>query len=96
MKILAIEKELNFTDWTSKTDLLKKESRVVYKYYQEGMIREIYFNESRNAIMILECDTISIAEEFIKLLPLVREGLITFNLIELKPYTGFNRILKNE
>ena len=96
MKILAIEKELNIIDWTSQNELLKEESRIVYNFYQEGAIREIYFNESKNAIMILECESISKAEEFLKSLPLVKEGLITFTLMELKPYTGFDRIIKNE
>lgn len=96
MKILAIEKELNIIDWTSKNELLKEESRIVYKLYQEGAIREIYFNESKNAIMILECESISTAEELLKSLPLVKEGLIAFYLMELKPYTGFDRIIKNE
>lgn len=96
MKILAIEKELNIIDWTSKIELLKEESRIIYKLYQAGTIREIYFNESKNAIIIFECESISKAEEFLLSLPLVKEGLIYFTLIELKPYTGFNRIFKNE
>jgi hypothetical protein len=96
MKILALEKELNIIDWTSQNELLKEESRIVYNFYQEGTIREIYLNESKNAIMILECESISKAEEFLLSLPLVKEGLVAFNLMELKPYTGFNRIIKNE
>ncbi len=96
MKILALEKELQTIDWTNRNELLKEESRIVYKLYQEGAIREIYFNESKNAIMILECESISKAEECLKSLPLVKEGLITFTLVELKPYLGFDRIIKNE
>jgi hypothetical protein len=96
MKILALEKELNIIDWTSQNELLKEESRIVYNFYQEGTIREIYFNESKNAIMILECESISKAEEFLLSLPLVKEGLITFTLMELNPYTGFDRIINNE
>jgi hypothetical protein len=96
MKILAIEKELNIIDWTSQKALLKVESRIVYNLFLEGAIREIYFNENKNAVIILECESIGIAEELLKTLPLVKAGLITFNLMELKPYTGFDRILKNE
>mgnify|MGYP002869883431 FL=1 len=96
MKILALEKELNIIDWTSQNELLKEESKIVYNFYQEGTIREIYFNESKSAIMILECESINIAEELLKSLPLVKEGLVAFNLMELKPYTGFDRILKNK
>ena len=96
MKILALERELKTTDWTTRKELLKEESRIVYNFYKEGTIREIYFNESKNAIMILECESISKAEELLKSLSLVKEGLIVFTLMELKPYTGFDRIIKNE
>jgi len=96
MKILAIEKELKNVDWASQKELLKTESRVVYNLYHEGTIREIYFNESKNAILILECESLGIAEKLLKTLPLVKAGLISFYLMQLNPYTGFDRIMKNE
>jgi len=94
MKILAIEKEIENVDWINQTEILEREASLVYDYYLDGFIREIYFNENKNAVLILECESVEIAKEFLDELPLVKNGFIEFQIMVLKPYTGFNRILK--
>lgn len=93
MKILAIEKELDGVDWKSETETLEAEARQVYKLQQTGFIREIYFDNNHNAILILECGTMEKAAELLNSLPLVKKGLIEFEIIALNPYTGFERII---
>jgi len=92
MKILAIEKNLKQVDWNKLQPILKDEALRVYELYKYSYIREIYFNESNNAVLILECDNKEHASEILQTLPLIESGLIGFDLMELNPYTGFSRL----
>ncbi len=96
MKILAISKDSAVIDWSAWQKLLEKEARTVYELQIKGYIREIYFTESRNAVLILEAESLKKAKELILTLPLVKEGLIDFDLSELNPYDGFSRIFKKD
>jgi len=95
MKILAIEKELEIINWSTEQDILKDEARSVYKMYLAGYLREIYFNEHNCAVLILECESKDIAIELLSSLPLFEKKLISFELMELNPYTGYGRIMDN-
>ncbi len=95
MKILAIENESRGINWSDQKEILKTEASAVYELIKEGLIREIYFNENKNAVLILECESMSKAIELLDLLPLVKKGLITFKVMELNPYTGFDRIIED-
>lgn len=93
MKILAMEKEIpNFFGGDFKPHL-RAEALRVWELYQAGIFRELYFDqEKHNAVIILECNDTNEAEEILKTLPLVKEGLIRFDIIALEPYSGFSRL----
>ena len=95
MKILAIEKEMPGVVWENRGEILAKEALTVYNLYLKGLVREIYFTENKIAILILECESINQASELLNTLPLVKEGIIRFDISEMRPYTGFNRIIKS-
>jgi hypothetical protein len=93
MKILAIEKEVPNLKVNEIQSLLKDEALAVWNLYQDGIIREIYFRaDQSNAVLILECETVMEAEETLSKLPLVNNSIIKFDLIPLKPYSGFSRL----
>ena len=93
MKILAIEKEFPNVDAEASKPHFKAEASKVWKLYQVGVVREVYFRQDRSeAVLMLECANIGEAREILESLPLVREGLITFDVIPLKPYSGFSRL----
>ena len=94
MKILAIEKEIDGIDWDRENDTLEAEAYQIHELLQTGYLREIYFNEYHNAVLVLECETMEKATELLKSLPLVQKGMIEFNIMQLNPYTGFERIIK--
>jgi hypothetical protein len=96
MKILAIEKEIESADWGNQEEILCKEAQRVYELYLSGNLREIYFTHKNIAVLILECDNIENATELLNTLPLVQKGLIAFNIMQLNPYTGFERIFIKE
>jgi len=94
MKFLAIEKELRQPDPATVKQLLRDEVEAVYQLQQKSIIREIYFNENKCAVIILECINKSEAKSILGELPLVKSGFIDFQISELKPYTGFSRLFQ--
>ena len=96
MKILALEREIEGVDWHNSEKLLKQEAQYVFQLYLSNSLREIYFTEEKNAVLILETTDRKAAEKLLNSLPLVKNGKIKFEIMELKPYSGFERIIKND
>lgn len=94
MKILAIENEIEGVDWNNLEDLLKDEAQHVYHLYLSDSLREIYFTENKNAILVLETEDKQAAIKLLDAFPLVKSGKIKFEVMELRPYTGYERIMK--
>lgn len=94
MKILAIEKEVPGVDWsTVSKDLLAQEALNVYNMYLTEQLREHYFNEDNCAVLVLECESKAQAQALVGKLPLVEKGLIAFDIMELRPYAAYDRII---
>jgi len=93
MKILAIEKETPSATAEQFKPHLKAEAARVWELYQTGVFREIYFRaDQSDAVLILECADVEAARHALDTLPLVKAGLIAFDLIPLRPYPGFARL----
>ncbi len=95
MKILALEKEIEGATWEHAEKLLEQEAQHVFELYLSDCLREIYFTENKNAVLILETKDRETAEKLLNDLPLVKSNKIRFEVCELRPYTGYERILKN-
>jgi len=93
MKILAIEKELKTVNWENESQTLIEEAKSVYELMLSGNLREIYFSENKNAVLILECEDKIVALQLLNKLPLVKKGIIDFEILELRPYSGFSRLM---
>jgi len=97
MKLLAIEQDVPGITPEQFAPYLKVEALNVWALYQAGKIREIYFRADRpNAVLVLECGSVDEAEAVLHALPLVKEGLIRFDLIPLAPYPGFARLFESD
>jgi muconolactone delta-isomerase len=93
MKILALEKEMPGVTEDAFKPYLKEEAARVWELYQAGTFRELYFRQDESsAVLILECADIEEAKSLLNTLPLVREGMITFDVIPLVPYPGLARL----
>ncbi len=92
MKILAIEKEIPGADWSKSEQILLNEALHVKGLMGQGIIKEIYFNEENCAVIILESESVEYAKAVLSHLPLVVARLIEFEMMELRRYTGFERI----
>jgi len=97
MKILAIEQDVAGVASEAYEPHLKAEAAHVWALIQQGVIREIYFQQDRsNAVLILECTDVKQARTVLDTLPLVEQGLIAFDVIPLKPYPGFARLFADQ
>ena len=94
MKILALEHTKEGLTAQDFKPYLVQEAKKVWELQQDNIIREIYFNNEKNAVLILECADINEAENILNELPLVEKGLISFRLMSLSPYPGFSRLFK--
>ncbi len=94
MKILAIEREQEGINWDAEKETLEAEAKQVYELYFSGYLREIYFNEHHCAVISLECESKEKAIELLYTLPLAKKKLIKFEVMELRPYTGYQRLMK--
>jgi hypothetical protein len=97
MKILAIEKEVSGVSKEDFEPMLKAEASTVWELHQAGVFRELYFHRDKHvAILMLECAALEEARTVLATLPLVKAGLITFDLMPLVPYSGFSRLFEKE
>lgn len=97
MKIIAMENELSDASSERFQELAREEAAVLYALQQQGIVRESFFRSDRNeAVLILEVESATAAEKALGRLPFVKEGLIRFELIPLKPYSGLSRLFRSE
>ncbi len=97
MKIIAIEKELPAARSEDFQRLGHAEAQAAYDLHQSGFIRELYFKSDEDiAVLILEAESLDTAQNTLAELPFVKQGLIEFELIPLRPYPGFKRLFKGE
>jgi hypothetical protein len=94
MKILALEQEVPGIAAAAFTPaLLQAEAARVWELQQAAVVREIHFRQDRSAaVLVLECADAAEAQRLLGTLPLVRAGLIGFEVIPLKPYPGLARL----
>ncbi|HAF29408.1 MAG TPA: hypothetical protein DCG75_10215 [Bacteroidales bacterium] len=93
MKILAIEKEKPGLTSDDFKPYSTNEAKMVWKLYENGVIREIYFGkEKHNAHIIMESENLETAKQILAELPLVKNNLIEFEFTTLIAYTGFSRL----
>jgi len=94
MKILAIEHEIEGVEWDKLEDCLNDEAQHVYQLYLSDALREIYFTENKHAVLVLETGDKQAALKLLDTLPLVKSGRIKFEVMALRPYTGYERIMR--
>jgi muconolactone delta-isomerase len=92
MRVLAVEIETKRGQIP--TLLLQEEARRVYELYKKGKIQDIFFSKKEHkAIILFEVRSLAEVTKLLKSLPLVKAKYINFKLIELLPYSGYDRII---
>ena len=89
----ALEKELKNARSDDFNKYAKEEAKTLWKLYKNGIVREFYFRDDETkAVLILEAEDPGKANELLNKLPFVKNKLIEFELIPLRPYPGFERL----
>jgi len=66
---------------------------VLWNLQKKGVIRSIWFTKNiREAILIIEAEDSIRTKEIVDTFPLVEEGLITYDIVELVAYDGYERL----
>jgi len=80
-------------DWSLYDHALKSEAQYVWNLYKHGILKNIWFTEKKDAVLIVETSTQDEAVSIINNLPLVKAGLLKYLINSLLPYTGYDRIM---
>jgi hypothetical protein len=92
VRFLALERP-GPSDAPGSDERLRLEAIRVWELYQRGTIREAFFRaDRREAVLLLEADSLRDATDALASLPLVEDGTIGFELVPLRPYDGFARL----
>ncbi len=97
MKIIALSSDAPGVTDDQFAPHLKAEARRAWELIQSGALRELYFRADQpDAVLIFECASVGEARALLDTLPLVRAGLITFELVPLAPYPGLARLFETD
>ncbi len=97
MKILALEKAPPDIPDAAYEPHLRAEALRAWQLYQDGIVRELYFRSDwPGAVLVLECSDVAAADAILATLPLVKHGLIRFDLVPLRAYPGFERLFRSD
>ena len=95
MQFLAMEVELPGATAEGFAPHLDAEARHLWDLQQRGAVRGAWFRTDRHtAVLSLECADAAEAEGLLAGFPLVRHGLIRFELVPLEPYSGYARLFR--
>ena len=101
MRILATIKYEPGVSRSDIEDLIVPEERTAWKQYLEGSVREIFVagdelgTEGRTVVVaILEADGITEANDLMNQFPMVREGYVSVEYVELEPFAYWEHLFK--
>jgi muconolactone delta-isomerase len=87
MKLLALDHLLPSATEEKIYPHIKEEAAKAWELHKAGVFREMYFRTDRGgAVLILECTDVAEARKVLDTLPLVKAGLVDFDIIPLGPF----------
>ena len=97
MKVLAIGHAQTGIRWEHIAPYVGVEARSVWELYESDRVREFYLqaNHRPGVVLVFESDDVREAERVVAALPMVKAGLLDFEVIPLRPYIGFRELLED-
>ena len=93
MRILCIDRPLPGATFERYKPHLQAEVRHTWEAYKTGVVRDIYLRQDRPGVAIfLECSSVDEAKAALAELPLVKAGLIDFEVIPLGAFTNWEML----
>jgi hypothetical protein len=97
MKILAIGKPVPGATEEKIYAHVKEEVGRGWELYASGIFREMYSRpDGGGVVLILECADVEEAKKVLDTLPLVKAGLVNYDIIPLGPFTLFSVLFAQE
>ncbi|GAB4134471.1 MAG: hypothetical protein Fur0041_07780 [Bacteroidia bacterium] len=94
MRILAIDRILPTATEEKIRGIVVKEAVHIWLLYSKEIIREFYFRKDRpGVVIVLECADINEAKRVLETFPLVRAGVIDFEIIPLGHFVPFGTLI---
>lgn len=93
MQFMIVTRDNGSIEWSLHEQALRDEARHVWELHKSGALRNIWFTEDKDAILVIEANDKAEALSLMDGLPLVKAKLIRYSIHGLLPYTGFERIL---
>ena len=95
VKYLAILNRIEGVAERDFGDYVKSEASKVWQLYQKEKILEIYFTEGDiKPVIILNATSLSEAKEILDSLPMIKNGLFTYDLLHLQAYNELAELFK--
>jgi len=66
----------------------------LWTLYRDGTVREMYAPEGPGAVLVLEADSPEAAQDALSVLPLLRNEVMTLELIELRPFVAMQMLFR--
>lgn len=93
MKILALIDVSEGASLERIGESIEDELRASWRLFKEGTLREAYASPSQTRIVfILEAENATAVKQQLVSLPLIRTGLLRFELVELLPFINWERL----
>ena len=97
MKMLCLDRPLPGATFEKYQPHLLNEVRHTWGAYKEGIVRDIYFRQDRPGVAIfLECESVDEARKMFADFPLVKAGLIDFDVIPLGPFVNWELLFAQD
>jgi hypothetical protein len=94
VKVLAMGRARGGAGWEDIVPYVSEEARHVWELYESDQVREFYLraDDLPGVVLILECDDLAEAEQIVAALPVLKAGLLDFEVIPLRPYVGLRQL----
>ncbi len=87
MQILAIERFTDDRYAKNAKAYLRKNDRYILECHKRGIIQAYWSRGDRaGTVLMLEVDSLESVKKVLKSMPLVKKGIVTYNLVPLEPY----------
>lgn len=97
MQILALSRRCAGTTAERLAPWAAAEAARAFELVAAGVVRSVHLCPERpGSMLVLECASLDEARARLATLPMVREGLIEFELSRLLPYTGLRALFADE
>ncbi len=97
MKILALIDVARGASIETIRAEIANELKGSWELFAAGVLREVYTTaEPSRVVFVLEADDTAQAHEHLRKLPLVAAGLLTVDLIQLRPFVNWSKLFSSD